>query len=389
MQRNVISRFILGFATLFLLSGCDTANPPWENLDMPSYPPKAESTALPAPSGVMPQTPVTTGSKNKVALLLPMTGRGSDAGQAMLNAAQLAMFDLGADTFELMPQDTGASPTAAREAANIALRDGAALVLGPLFAEDAKTVAPIAAQSGVNVISFSTDTSAAGPNTFILGFLPQSQVARIIDYAGQKALKRIALIAPRDAYGETVASVFDKTLRQRGLTNAGVLRYNANQPSADELRQFAATNSFDAVLIAANAAQASVISQNLPANIQRLGTGLWEQATAAQYPGLANAWYATSSPAGRKKFETHYNSTYGEMPPRLASLAYDAVALAVVLAKQGHGFGKSALLNQSGFSGVDGIFRFQPDGLNERGLAVLQITQGSAIIVQEAPSSFR
>lgn len=391
MQRNSIFKLALSLIVVLLLGACEMIPSQTSEWDMPSdgrTPPSATlpSTppATPAVPGMSP-TATQTGSKNKVALLLPLTGRGSDAGQAMLNAAQLAMFDLGANSFELMPQDTG--PGAA-QAATAAVQNGAQLILGPLFAEDAKAVSPVALQSGISLVSFSTDTSAANANTFILGFLPQSQVARIIDYAASKGLSRIALIAPRDQYGNAISVSFDATLRQRGMTNAGVLRYDGT-PNLDEVRNLAATKSFDAVLIGANASQSSSIAQALPANIQKLGTGLWDQANAAQNPGLVGAWYAASSPKLRQKFESNYRNTYGATPPRLASLAYDAAALAVVLSKQNQGFGRAALLNPNGFAGVDGIFRFLPDGLNDRGLSVLQIGTSGATIVQDAPATFR
>ncbi len=402
MQRNVIySRqvlnFILSALVLIVLTGCgadgwQSGAPPEPTLPGASAPSSYPSTTtVPGYPGLTPmpgEVQNNLGAKNKVALLLPMTGRGSDAGQAMLNAAQLAMFDLGAGAFELIPGDTGA-PGGAAQAANEAIQNKAGLILGPLFANDTKMIAPTALQAGLNVISFSTDTSAAGPNTFVLGFLPQSQVRRVMEYANFRGLSRIALIAPRDQYGDTVSQSFDQTIRLRGLTSAGVLRYSGAQPNADEIRQFVSGKSFDAVLIAANGAQASSIAQYLPANIQKLGTGLWDQADVTGLPGLQGAWYAASSPRLRQKFETRYRDTYGEAPTRLASLAYDAAALAVVLSKQGQGFGRQALLNPNGFSGIDGIFRFLPDGLNDRGLAILEIRTGGATIIQEAPTNFR
>ncbi len=388
MQRNVLytkaPKFILALAVLFLMTGCDTSNSPWDKT-LETGTPSAQIPSTPSSQAVLPKPPAPAG-KTKVALLVPMTGRGSDAGQAMLNAAQLAMFDLSADSFELIPSDTGMSATAA---AHDAVNKGAKLILGPLFAEDARIVSPIAQQAGINLLSFSTDRTVANSNTFILGFLPQSQVNSVLEYAGSKQLSRIALIAPNDAYGNAVASTFDLALQQRGLSNGGVLRYNGTQPAPEQLQQFITANSFNAVLIAANISQSAAIAQSLPSSVQKLGTGLWDQMDGSAYPSLAGAWYAAASPASRKKFESRYNDTYGAMPPRLASLAYDAAALAVVLSKQGQGFGRNTLANPNGFSGIDGIFRLLPDGLNERGLAVLQMGSGQARIIQEAPKTFR
>ena len=387
MQRNALyshaAKFASALMVLFILSGCAGSPFPEDETTgtapSPSPAVTAQTVTPPIPS-VQPTT-----DKNKVALLVPMTGRGSEAGQAMLNAAQLAMFDLGADAFELIPADTGKSPAfAARDA----LGKGAKLVLGPLFAADAKDVAPIAAQSNVNVISFSTDSSVAGPNTFVLGFLPQSQVTSVLDYAHARGLTRIALIAPNDAFGNAVVNNFDMDLHQRRLANASVIRYEGSEPTAEQISQLVSSNP-TAVLIAANISQSAAISQKLPSNIQRLGTGLWEQADGSRYPSLKGAWYAASSPKLRQKFESKYQETYGANPPRLASLAYDAAALAVVLSRQGNNFDRNALVNPNGFSGIDGIFRFLPDGRNERGLSILQIGETTPVVIQDAPQSFR
>lgn len=335
----------------------------------------------------------------KVALLLPLSGKGSDVGASMLNAAQLAMFDLGAGSFELMPRDTGGTPDGAQQAAASAMQEGASLVLGPLFAGDVKTIAPVTLQRGVNVVSFTTDMSSVGANVFTLGFLPQTQIRQIVSFAASQNLRRIALIAPQDVYGSAVADTFDLTVRQTGLTNSGIIRYSGSGPTADQLTYLighpaAGQKPFDAVLIAAGGRDAAQISDQLsamgypPYSIQRLGTGLWDQPETASLPALQGAWYAASSPRLRSRYESRYRETYGEAPHRLSSLAYDATALAVVLRKSGKGFDRATLLDRNGFSGIDGIFRLNPDGTADRGLAILEIRGNAARVIREAPGSF-
>jgi branched-chain amino acid transport system substrate-binding protein len=115
---------------------------------------------------------------------------------------------------------------------------------------------------------------------------------------------------------------------------------------------------------------------------------LWDQPETAALPALQGAWYAASSPRLRTRYDSRYRETYGEAPHRLSSLAYDATALAVVLAKSGKGFSRQTLMDANGFSGIDGIFRFAADGTAERGLAILEIRNRAAVVVREAPSSF-
>ena len=48
------------------------------------------------------------------------------------------------------------------------------------------------------------------------------------------------------------------------------------------------------------------------------------------------------------------------------------------------------LTNASGFAGIDGVFRFRPDGTNERGLAVLRVSpHGGQVISPAAAQSFQ
>lgn len=388
MRRNLLFMIF----SLLVLAGCDTTRGAWQSRPH-QYPPEQNPPAV----ANAPLVPEQGGQqamqvKSKVALLLPLSGRGKETGEAMLNASMLAMNDLGAsDLFELMPEDTGPGASVAVQKS---LANGAGLILGPVFSDDTKAVAPLAVQRGVPVVSFSTDTTAAVGSTFLMGFVPQTQVEQILDYAAARGLTRIALIAPRDAYGDAVAATFYSHVRFRGYSNAGLLRYEGvSAPSPEQfaaLRQAAPT----AVLIAAAGPQAAKISAALsaqgmsPQMVKRLGTGLWDDLSAQRQPELQGAWYAASTPDLRVRFERRYRETYGATPPRLASLAYDATALAVVLSKTGKGFGRSTLTNPNGFAGIDGIFRFRMDGLAERGLGILEIGGQSARVIQPAATSF-
>jgi ABC-type branched-subunit amino acid transport system substrate-binding protein len=126
-----------------------------------------------------------------------------------------------------------------------------------------------------------------------------------------------------------------------------------------------------------------------PQKIRMLGTGLWDDLdTAQQAPLVVGGWYAAPDAIGRQNFVAAYKATYNEDPPRLATLAYDATALAAVLAKRGARFDTAALTNPNGFAGLDGIFRLKPTGEVERGLAVLEVTPTGPRDVDSAPPCF-
>ena len=126
------------------------------------------------------------------------------------------------------------------------------------------------------------------------------------------------------------------------------------------------------------------------ASVQLIGTGVWDIPGIGSEAALRGAWYAAPDPARRADFERRFIATYGRPPLRLATLAYDAVALAGRLArlKAGGDFSTEAITNPNGWSGVDGVFRLLPDGRSERGLAVIEIQAERNNVVSPAPSTF-
>lgn len=367
-------------------------------------------------SAVPPLAAAPSGATVKVALLVPLSGKNADLGQAMLQAAQLALFDMEYEGIELVPQDTKGSESGARTAAQLAIADGAKLILGPIFANEARAVAPIAQQANVNVISFSTDYTLAQGNVFVMGFLPHIQVERIVQYAAQQRLQRVGIIAPENEYANIVVSAWNVNANRLGMAPAHILRVKPGSADASEridafvngsARMAAAKAGqplppapYDAVFMPVGGSEAVSLADALsyyeldPQTVRRLGTGLWDDNNLATQKSLNGAWFAASDPVQRRAFERRYRESYSATPPRLSTLAYDAMSLAVVLAKTGFAsygtpsFDRQSISNPNGFAGVDGIFRFRPDGMAERGLAILEFRNGSMSVVDPAPRSF-
>jgi hypothetical protein len=123
--------------------------------------------------------------------------------------------------------------------------------------------------------------------------------------------------------------------------------------------------------------------------VQLLGTGIWDDAALVRRVSLDGAWFASSPPQGTIAFEQRFRNTYQYAPPRIASLAYDAVALAVTLAMAPEPFGPTMITSNAGFAGpANGIFRFRPDGKVERGLAVLEVQAGAFKVMSPPPAGF-
>ena len=388
------------------LTACAGGNHPSPNLNtVAATPPPAQAPARPMAPASASQGPV------KVGLLLPLSGRGANLGLEMRDAAELALFDLGDDHFTLLPRDTKGSPADAADATRKLIADGAKLILGPLFAVEVDAAAPVAHAAGINLLAFSSDWQRAGNGTYILGFVPADQVTRILAYAHMRGLTRIAALAPRNPYGDAVITALHDNAQAQGVTVVREEHYSAdNADLAAAIGRLAAAKAapaagtvdagqggFQALLIADGAERLKAMAPILVANhldsprIRLLGTGVWDDPVVTRLPGFAGAWYAAPAPQGRADFEGRFQGLYHHQPARLATLAYDATALAAVLARlpSANAFDALSLTNPSGFAGSDGIFRLRADGLVERGQAVMEVAPEGARVIDQAPTSFQ
>lgn len=372
-----------------------------------------------------------------VAILLPLSGPSGELGLAMFDAAQMALFDVGATQLVLLPMDTEGTPQGAARAAEAAISDGVSLILGPLFSGSVAEVAPLAQEAGVNVIAFSSDRDVARPGVFIMGLLPGHQVERVVGYAVERGHRRFAALAPESDYGfkvvqelrrateamvtdlvdvvhypadaasaadvEQVVRVFTNydARRQRLLAQREQLAGSDDEVSREALRRLEELDTvgdlhFDAVLLPEGGARLLSVAPLLPyydvdaTTVRLLGTAQWESAALVDEPAMFGGWFAAPAPEARARFEQRFEAVYGVPPPRLATLAYDAVALVGALSglPDGSGYNTEVLTSAGGFRGVDGLFRFVPDGTNERGLAVLEVTSKGLVTVSDAPTSF-
>lgn len=347
----------------------------------------------------------------KVALLLPLSGNHARLGQSMLNAAQMALFDVGHSNFELLPQDTLGTGQGARTAAQNAIKQGAQLIIGPLFSDAVQGVKTVASSANINVIAFSTDWRLADKRTFLMGFLPFDQVSRIAVHAQSQGVRNVGALIPDTAYGNTVISSFQKAASGAGLNLIDIRKLNPHEknlsPAVKEFARYDARANgtqpppFDAVFMPVGGNMARTLGSLTyqykvgTRDLMLIGTGVWDDAALARDPALNGARFAGPSPALRRSFEGRYTALYNESPERLATLAYDATALAAILAQTGlqttgtPAFDARSIANPNGFAGVDGIFRFFNNGIVERGLSVLSFKNGQIVIIEDAPQSFQ
>ena len=351
----------------------------------------------PGPSGP-PQQPIVAGTGQvKVGLILPLSASGNAgvAAQSMKNSAEMALAEFQNPNIQLLIKDDAGNPQGAQQGTQQALDEGAEIILGPLFASSVPAAAQLTRARGVSVIAFSTDSSVAGRGVYLLSFLPESDVNRIIEYAAGTGKKSFAALLPENAYGNVVEATFKQAVGRRGGRIVAFEKYGADRAAA--ARTVAqALGQADALFLADDGDSVVTVADALTAaganlkNIQLLGTGLWDNPRVFASPALQGGLYAAPDPSGFRGFSGRYRAKFGSDPVRTATLAYDAVALVAALARtQGpQRFSPEVLTNPSGFAGIDGLFRFRADGTNERGLAVMRVASGGGVPVAGSPKSF-
>ena len=337
----------------------------------------------------------------RVGIILPFTS--SSAGTralagSMLKAAELAMFAAGNRNILLMTADEGNGGAKAADAAQRLLSQGAEVIVGPLFGPSVSAVAPIARDRAVPVLAFSTEKSVAGNGAYLLSFLPQNEVRRVISYAAANGHHQFAALVPQTAYGDVAKTAFTDSVAASRGTVVVVESFAPNAGAVAGPASAVAKSGADAVLIAQGGVILRAMAPTLSLDeatrdkVKLLGTGLWDDDKAiARESSLQGSWYAAPTPNADATFIDKYRAAFGTTPAQIASLAYDAVSL-VALLSQGapyHRFTAAAMADPNGFSGVNGIFRFNNDGTSERGLAVLEMTPSGPVVVSPAPTTFQ
>jgi len=361
-----------------------------------------------------------------VAILVPLTGQYAAIGQALLQAAQVALAVPGAPQLDV--KDTGGTPPGAAAAARAAVADGAGIIIGPLLSSETAAVAPIARAAGVPVLAFTNDPSQAQPGVWTLGITPGQQVRRLVAAVQEQGRTQIAALLPDSEFGHVMGQALGQVAQADGLPPPQIMYHEPGMASINtttrELADYADRRgpieaqiqkaraldtaagrqealelaktpipppSFTALLLADTGEDLAEIHAMLPyydvnrSQVQILGPSLW--ASPASGSGLmTGAWFAAPDPAARAGLVQSYSAKYGASPPAIADVAFDAASIARVLGASG-GYSVSALMQPAGFIGSDGWVALLPDGQVRRGLAVFQVAPGRPQMIAPAPQS--
>jgi len=356
-----------------------------------------------------PQVPTDTAGLDKrrmvkVALLVPLSAQGHAGliGKSLKQAGELALFERDSPSLQLIVKDDKGTPEGAKAAAEEAIKGGATLILGPLFAKSVPAVSQVARPANVAVVTFSNDRQVAGNGIYLLSFQPAPEVVRVVAYAAQQGKRRFAALTPEDAFGRIAAASFREAVGRAGGTVVASESYPVSANGVLEpLRRVsaviqaaeAAGAPVDALFVPGGQENLEIIARLLPQadidtdKVKLIGTGGMDYPNVGRDAKLVGAWYPGPDPRGWNDFAQKFAKSYGQAPPRIAGLAYDAVSLAIALSggADEQRYTAATLTRAGGFTGIDGTYRLLPDGTTSRALAILEV-QKFGVAVIDAPS---
>ncbi len=428
-------------ATLFILS-CQPAKQTLtikENLPeiTKNSPSLSQSTFTPAAT-IQPQpelpnhelaTPTIVKKKIQIGLLLPLSGKQKDLGQALANAATMSLFenDLNSN-IELVFIDTKETPEEAKKAFDELLNRKIKIAIGPVFSSSVEAIAKDAVQNKITLISLSNNQELSRKisnegGVFLAGIMPEAQIDKIVNYSLDQGKQNFAIISPNNQYGNTVTTIFKKIVKTRE-GNFITAEFYKNSDDIDRVVNRVITSfaispalkakkgavinesdrSYPQVIFIPESGKilskitASLKRQNVDErNFQIAGTNQWDDISTLNDKNLIGGWFAAPQNEKFRNFEKVYYQNFGKFPPRISSIAYDSVlAISNLLAANNFQEPKlSDFINyqpapKNGFEGIDGQFRFLPNGLVQRNLAILKIANGRfEVIDQPAPQFLR
>ena len=348
---------------------------------------------------------IATGAAVPVALLVPSgSGQAGDEFLALSlqNAAKLAIADLSGVQIDLRVYSTGGQPGQAQAMAIKAVDEGAQIILGPVFAQEANAAGVAVSSRGINVLSFSNNPDIAGGNVFVLGQTFETTATRLASYAARNGKRNIMVVHDRNTVGDIGLAAIRAGASDAGASIVAVGNYAFSQngvvSAIPGIAAAAKSSAADVIFFTADTAGAlPLITQLLRENgvnaetTRFMGLTRWDVPTASLgLPGLQGGWFAMPDPGLYQQYQARYQAAFGATPHPISGLAYDGIAAIGALVKQGkaNALTAAALTQGSGFVGVNGVFRLRSDGTNDRGLAVAEVRAGRMAVIDAAPRSF-
>jgi branched-chain amino acid transport system substrate-binding protein len=301
-----------------------------------------------------------TADPRVIGALLPLSGRGQEAGQAALRGMALAAGapptgPLNANDFQIIHRDIGDDPAAAVAAVDelVTLHRVVAIV-GPIGAEAAALAADRAQALGVPMITLSPagELETRGRNIFRILPSPSEEVHTLLRSALVGAARRVAVLHAAHGYGRAIREAASASVGTLGGELVGAVEYAPGTTAfGDAMRALAALRP-DVVLIGDGASTVTLIAPSLAAvGLISVAPGQaapsGRRAIRVLLPSLAfdhalarsSGRYLVGAVAARpfdatgplsapaQQFRDAFAARYGQAPSMLAAYAFDAISL--------------------------------------------------------------
>ena len=358
--------------------------------------------------------------KIKVAIFLPFSGKNKDLAQNIANSAVISLFEN--DRFhklELVFIDSKEDPTEQKQAFQEVINRNIKLVIGPIYSNNIANIEAMAKEYAITVISFSNNINMLGNifenggGIFVAGILPETQIEQIVNYTIGQNKRNFAILAPNNQYGKLICEYLKKFIKVRNANFITAEFYNNEKdleksaeklvnafslsitPKKDQIINEEDKNYPQVILIPEagkilSKAVATINNKNnKELDLKIIGTNQWDDSLTLHDSNLFGSWFVAPEPKKFQDFEKKYQQTFKNLPARLSSIAYDSIlAFSEIAANQNEITANNLIAKRKGFNGIDGLFRFLPNGAVQRNLAILQVGINNFDIAEPASTRF-
>ena len=372
-----------------------------------------------------------------IAVLLPLSGQNAQIGKTIRASVETAVLQRAPKSLSVSFYDTNNNLS---ETINTVLETNPRIIIGPVFADNARLVRE-SKPSELPVLSFTSDATAIGDGVMTMALMPTNSVETIISQMPSDNIRSFIIIAPNSTSGKLMAGTAKRAAEIYNVPLSGLFYYDSG--NANSIKDTAKTASMNTARAAANTRVREILSDiltneklsalefsNINMQLEKVsrtdtlgrlpynailflgnsddtkklasfmryfgvssrdaklyGSALWDGSDIASDITMTGAKYATMSQSN-DAFATTYQTLTGEAPSRLATFGYDATNIAIGMIHSDKS-NAAYLLDPSGYIGTDGLIRLKPTGDNERALRIVKLNgDGTTSDIIQAPTSF-
>jgi branched-chain amino acid transport system substrate-binding protein len=380
-----------------------------------------------------------SGDKTHIGVVLPLSGPNAQYGKRALDGVLLAagVYNSSSSSdIELFIEDSNSTPAGASEAVERLVREhGVIAVLGPISWKESLAAGERAQAMGVLNLSLTgkEGLSQRGAYLFQNALTPRIQMENLVKHCIQeKRFKRFAILAPRNAFGDDMATEFAAVAKRLGGQVVGLETYDPEAKDfQDPVQRLAGVADpryrrmesakldafikeqalkskrpskarlppivdFDAVFIPDGPRAVAQIAASLAyfdvTGVSLLGTTEWNSdllyqrggrlVEGALFPGGLSL---NGSNANQKEFIRAFSEAYNGMPDLLSAQAFEGTLILARVAGASGGDRNSAvneMIRLGRFESPLGALSFDTSRIAMRVLPIFTLAPGGSIVEQ-------